>query len=127
MNRTLFIHYHWRHSGYSRRRAAARRRHRWLNRASRFKQTSFTIFAGKPNAIALLAPPPLPDSPEQVADMAEVQAVYHAAPSNDIAIAFSEKKFSIFNFTPAIGAFFQSRQPPPDRGFFTACKQTPRP
>jgi acid phosphatase (class A) len=60
---------------------------------------------GKPNAITLLAPPPLPDSPEQAADMAEVRTVCHAAPSNDVAVAFTEKKFSIFNFTPAIGPF----------------------
>ena len=64
--------------------------------------------AGKPDAVALLTPPPLPGSPEQAADLAEVQAVCHAASSNDVAAAFSEKKFSVFNFTPAIGAFFQS-------------------
>ena len=72
----------------------------------------------KPDAIALLAPPPLPDSPEQAADMAEVQAVYHAAPSNDIAVAYSEKKFTIFNFTPAVGAFFQSNNLPKTTTFF---------
>jgi acid phosphatase (class A) len=60
----------------------------------------------KPNAIALLAPPPLPGSAEQAADMDEVRAVYHATPSNIIAIAYTEKKFSIANFAPAIGAFF---------------------
>jgi len=72
----------------------------------------------KPDAIALLAPPPLPDSAEQAADMAEVQAVYHAAASNDIAAAYSEKKFSIFNFTPAIGVFFQSNNLPKTTAFF---------
>jgi acid phosphatase (class A) len=74
--------------------------------------------AGKPDAVALLAPPPLPGSPEQAADMAEVQAVCHAAPSNDVAVAFSEKKFSIFNFTPAIGTFFQSNNLPKTTAFF---------
>jgi outer membrane protein TolC len=72
----------------------------------------------KPDAIALLAPPPLPDSAEQAADMAEVQAVYHAAASNDIAAAYSEKKFSIFNFTPAIGVFFQPNNLPKTTAFF---------
>ena len=72
----------------------------------------------KPDAIALLAPPPLPDSPEQAADMDEVQAVYHAAGSNDIDTAYSEKKFSAFNFTPAIGAFFQSNNLPKTTIFF---------
>ena len=74
--------------------------------------------AGKPDAIALLAPPPLPDSPEQAADMEEVRAVFHAATSNDIAAAYSEKKFSVFNFTPAIGAFFQSNNLPKTAAFF---------
>ena len=72
----------------------------------------------KPDAIALLAPPPLPGSPEQAADMEEVRAVYHAAGSNDIATAYSEKKFSAFNFTPAIGAFFQSNNLPKTTAFF---------
>ena len=74
--------------------------------------------AGKPDAVALLAPPPLPGSPEQAADMAEVQAVCQAAPSNDVAVAFSEKKFSIFNFTPAIGTLFQSNNLPKTTAFF---------
>jgi acid phosphatase (class A) len=74
--------------------------------------------AGKPDVIALLAPPPLPDSAEQAADMAEVRAVYRAATSNDIAAAYSEKKFSIFNFTPVIGAFFQSDNLPKSAAFF---------
>jgi acid phosphatase (class A) len=73
---------------------------------------------GKPNAIALLAPPPLPDSPEQAADLAEVRAVCHAASSNDVTIAFTEKKFSVFNFTPAIGTFFQSNTLPQTAAFF---------
>jgi len=70
------------------------------------------LMAGNPDAIALLALPPLPDSAEQAADMAEVQAVYHAATSNDIAIAYSQKKFTVFNFTPAVGAFFVSNNLP---------------
>jgi acid phosphatase (class A) len=72
----------------------------------------------KPDAITLLAPPPLPDSAEQAADMAEVQAVYHSATSNDIAAANSENKFNVFNFTPAIGAFFQSNNLPKTTAFF---------
>src|SRR5665213_285888 len=73
---------------------------------------------GKPDAIALLAPPPLPESAEQAADLVEVTAVYHASTSNDIAVAYSEKKFSIFNFTPIIGDFFQSNNLPKTTAFF---------
>ena len=73
---------------------------------------------GKPDAIALLAPPPLPSSPEQAADLAEVVTVYHASSSNDIAVAYSEKKFSVFTFTPAIGNFFQPGKFPKAEAFF---------
>src|SRR3984957_18229881 len=76
------------------------------------------LSAGKPDAVALLAPPPLPDSVEQAADLAEVQAVCHATPSNDITVAFSEKKFDIFNFKPAIGDFFQPGKFPKTEAFF---------
>lgn len=72
----------------------------------------------EPNVIELLAQSPLPDSPEQAADMAEVRAVYHAATSNDIAIAYSQKKFTIFTFTPAIGPFFVPGKFPKTEAFF---------
>jgi acid phosphatase (class A) len=73
---------------------------------------------GQPDAIVLLAPPPLPGSPEQAADLAEVAAVYHASTSNEMAAAYSEKKFSIFNFTPVIGEFFQPGKFPNTEAFF---------
>jgi acid phosphatase (class A) len=73
---------------------------------------------GKPDAIALLAPPPLPGSPEQAADLAEVEAVYHSAGSKDMAAAYSEKKFSVFNFAPVVGDFFQSNNVPKTAAFF---------
>jgi acid phosphatase (class A) len=76
------------------------------------------LVTGKPDAATLLAPPPLPDSPEQIADMDEVKIVYHAASSNDMAAAYSEKKFSVFNFAPAVGAFFQSNNLPRTTAFF---------
>jgi acid phosphatase (class A) len=72
----------------------------------------------KPDAIALLAPPPPPGSAEQAADMVEVLAVYHAATSNDISIAYSQKKFTVFNFTPAVGAFFVSNNLPKTTALF---------
>ncbi len=73
---------------------------------------------GKPNVITLLAPPPPPDSPEQAADLAEVRAICRAAPGKDVAIAFTEKKFDIFNFTPAIGPFFLPGKFPKTEAFF---------
>ena len=76
------------------------------------------LAAGKPDAATLLAPPPLLDSVEQAADMDEVKTVYHAAGSNDIAAAYSEKKFSVFNFTPAVGVFFTATNLPQTAAFF---------
>ncbi len=76
------------------------------------------LAAGKPDAATLLAPPPLIDSVEQAADLETVRAVYHAASSNDIALAYGEKKFSVFNFTAAVGAFFQSNSLPKTTAFF---------
>jgi len=76
------------------------------------------LTAGEPQPLTLLAPPPLPDSPEQAAELAEVQTVCHAAPSNDVVVAFSEKKFSIFTFTPAIGDFLQPGKFPKTEEFF---------
>jgi acid phosphatase (class A) len=73
---------------------------------------------GKPDATVLLAPPPLPGSPEQAADLAEVRAVYRSADSNEIAAAYSERKFSVFTFTPVIGEFFQPNNLPKTAAFF---------
>jgi acid phosphatase (class A) len=61
---------------------------------------------GQPRAAEILAPPPLPGSEEQAVDMAQVVSVVRACSSNETAIALSEKKFSAFNFSPAIGDFF---------------------
>src|SRR5262252_2526958 len=61
---------------------------------------------GQPE-IAVLPPPPLSGSAEDAADMAQVVAVHKSSPSNEVAVALSESKFSVFTFTPAVGAFFQ--------------------
>lgn len=66
----------------------------------------------------LLAPPPLPGSPEQAADMEEVRAVYHAASSNDMAAANAEKSFTIFNYADAVGPFFIETNLPKTAAFF---------
>jgi len=73
---------------------------------------------GKPDAATLLAPPPLLGSVEQAAEMDEVRAVYHAASEADRNAAYDEKKFSVFNFTGAIGEFFQSNSLPKTAAFF---------
>lgn len=82
-------------------------------------QTNLNYLApGKPVAATLLAPPPLLDSAEQAADMETVRAVYHAASDADKQAAYSEKKFSVFNFTPAAGTFLVETNLPKTAAFF---------
>ena len=81
------------------------------------KATSY-LPPGQPDAALLLASPPLPGSPEQAADMAEVVAVHAACTTNEAAVAFAEKKFSIFTFTSVIGDFFQPGKFPKTEAFF---------
>jgi acid phosphatase (class A) len=73
---------------------------------------------GQPDAIALLAPPPLAGSAEQAADLAETVAVHNGCPPDDAAAARAEKKFTLFTFAPAIGSFFQPGKLPRTEAFF---------
>jgi acid phosphatase (class A) len=70
------------------------------------------------SAATFLPPPPLPDSAEQVADMDTVRNVYHAAADADKQAAYGEKKFTIFNFTDAVGPFFIESNLPKTTEFF---------
>jgi acid phosphatase (class A) len=76
------------------------------------------LSVGKPDAIALLAPPPLPNSDEQAADMAETVAVHAKCTPAEAAAAKAEKKISIFTFTPAIGPFFRPDKFPKTEALF---------
>jgi acid phosphatase (class A) len=76
------------------------------------------LAANQPDLAVVLAPPPLPGSAEQDADLASVAAVHRACTTNQAALAFSEKKFSVFNFTPAVGAFFQPGKLPKAEALF---------
>jgi len=83
------------------------------------KETALNyLTSGVPDAASLLAPPPLIDSAEQAADMDEVRAVYHAASDADKQAAYSEKKFTVFNFTGAVGSFFVETNLPKTAAFF---------
>ncbi|MDB6110745.1 MAG: hypothetical protein JWR69_2495 [Pedosphaera sp.] len=86
--------------------------------ASLSAETPHYLSPSQPDCSVVLAPPPLPGSAEQAADMAAVAAAFHACTTNEAALAFSEKKFSIFTFTPAIGAFFQPGKFPKTEAFF---------
>jgi acid phosphatase (class A) len=73
---------------------------------------------GKPDYATIIAPPPLPGSPEQAADLAQVEAVRHACTASEQTIAYSEKQFDIFTFTSVIGDFFQPGKFPKTEAFF---------
>ena len=86
--------------------------------ALRAEEPLLYLPANQPSAAVILAPPPAPGSAEFAADMATVVAVHRACTSNEATLAFSEKKFSIFTFTPAIGDFFKPGKFPKTEAFF---------
>jgi membrane-associated phospholipid phosphatase len=61
---------------------------------------------GRPDAVALLAPPPEPDSEEQSADLQQVREVVKARTSAETAQARIDMQLSVFNFAQAIGPVF---------------------
>jgi acid phosphatase (class A) len=75
------------------------------------------LAARKPDVIALLAPPPLPDSAEQAADLAETISIHRQMTPAEADAAKSEQKFSVFSFGPAIGPFFQPGKLPKAEAF----------
>jgi len=76
------------------------------------------------NPVELLAPPPLPDSAEQAADLAEVRAVHAAAAGKDTAAATMEEKLSVWLFAPAIGTYFDAARLPKTAAFFKRVQRT---
>ena len=62
--------------------------------------------AGQPEAVALLALPPAPDSAEGRAELEATFAAHVAGTPEQRARAAGENKLTIFHFTPAIGAWF---------------------
>ena len=90
----------------------------FLNAAQAKESALNYLKSGKPSADEILPPPPAPASAEQAADMATVHAVYHAASEADKQAAYDEKKFSVFNFTGAVGAYFVETNLPKTAAFF---------
>src|SRR5947207_7868499 len=61
----------------------------------------------RPDGIALLAPPPVPGSAEEAADLATVRAVCQARTPVEKARAVKDSTLSFSLFAPAIGPVFQ--------------------
>lgn len=76
----------------------------------------------QPDGIALLAPPPALGSSEQAADLASSRAVFHGRSAEAEAGANTTAKLTLFNFTPAIGDFFQPGKFPKLEQFYLNLK-----
>jgi acid phosphatase (class A) len=74
------------------------------------------------DGVALLAPPPAPDSAEQAADLGSAHAIFKAATPAEQERAEKDASLSLFNFAPAIGPFFQPGRFPKMEVFFETVK-----
>ncbi|HTB80929.1 MAG TPA: phosphatase PAP2 family protein [Opitutaceae bacterium] len=83
-----------------------------------FRAAAQYLPAGRPDVVALLAPPPAPGSAEQAADLAEAFAVYSARTPAEEAAAKAESKFTPFAFARAIGPWFQPGKFPKTEALF---------
>jgi acid phosphatase (class A) len=81
------------------------------------------IPVGTPDGIALLPPPPVFGSAEAAADLACARAVFKARTSTEEARALKDGNLSIFNFSPAIGSFFEAGKFPKTEALFAKVKK----
>lgn len=77
---------------------------------------------GQIDGIALLAPPPAFDSPEQAADLDLSRLVIKNRTPEQESRAMKSAKLTLFNFAPAIGDFFQPGKFPRLEQFYTDLK-----
>jgi acid phosphatase (class A) len=83
---------------------------------------SHYLTSGKPEGVALLAPPPAAGSAEEAADLASARAVFKARTPEEQARAFKDASLSMFLFTSAIGPFFQPGKLPKTESLFQKVK-----
>ena len=82
------------------------------------KKIELTFLAlGQVRASEVLPPPPA-SAAEKSAEMETVRAVYHASSDAVKNQAYAEKKFSVFNFTEAVGTFLVETNLPKAAAFF---------
>ena len=84
---------------------------------------SFYLAPKHPDGVALLAPPPVPGSAEEAADLASARAVFKARTPAEEARASRDASLSIFQFAPAIGPFFQPGKLPKTEALFKKVKK----
>jgi acid phosphatase (class A) len=73
---------------------------------------------GQPDAIVLLAPPPVAGSPEATADLETTFQAYSAATPAERARGIDEINLTIFHFAPAIGPWFAPGKFPKTEALF---------
>jgi acid phosphatase (class A) len=61
------------------------------------------LLPGQPDVVALLAPPPEADSPEQAADLAAVEAAFKNRTKADEQLGKAQKEITFYSFAPVIG------------------------
>lgn len=81
------------------------------------------LAAGRPDGVALLAPPPAPGSEEEAADLAEARAVFMGRTPSEQARAAQDDKLTIFLFTPAVGPVLQPGRLPKTEALFQKVKK----
>jgi acid phosphatase (class A) len=82
----------------------------------------YYLASGKPDGVALLAPPPAAGSAEEAADLASALVVFKARTPDEQNRAFKDASLSIFLFTPAIGPFFAAGELPKTEALFQKVK-----
>ena len=80
------------------------------------------IEPGKPDGVALLAPPPARGSEEEAADLAEARLVFKGRKPGEEARAKRDASLSLFNFSPVIGPEFQPGKFPKTEALFAKVK-----
>jgi acid phosphatase (class A) len=85
-------------------------------------QSSY-LTPGRPDGVALLAPPPAAGSAEEAADLATVRAVVKARTRAEKARAIKDANLSIFLFEPAIGSFLEPGKLPKTEALFQKVKK----
>jgi len=74
--------------------------------------------AGQPDVVALLAPPPEADSPEQTSDLAAVQAAFRGRTKADEELAKAQKEITFYSFAPIIGPVLNIEKLPKTTALF---------
>ena len=85
-------------------------------------QSHHYLASGRPDGVALLAPPPASGSAEEAADLASARAVFQARTPAEKDRAFKDSTLSIFLFEPAIGPFFKPGKFPKTEALFLKVK-----